>query len=276
MKASKAKRRSRNIGLPSTPLQLPARVHYTKTENGKRVTVSGIFRHCDERFGEREFEWQGQSLNSMSIFEFNNMVFVKPTKVQHQFKRDKNGMPVSGKGWNAIFASDVPVPGSKKRFYTLQHYRTSVGFQNDPAMTVEIRDSLCLRARDQYKSGGFITLLGTPTVPLAAAPSAAATAAPAGENKKRKQKTYLPHCCVRKCFAKWADWFREQILAVHHQPPPPQQQQQEQQQEIAFDPFPLLEPQIVQPIWTGLDEGLDEFDDVPNNNNNSAAAHRLL
>lgn len=162
--------------LPTEPLQLPARVHYSKTDaNGKRIVSHGIFHHCDDLFGNRKFIWEGRARNSMSIFEFDNVIYVKPTTVQHQFRRDKKGQPISGKGWNAIFVSDFPIPSTNKhnkkkssssssptlvRYFTLHHYRLSGGFRNSPTMTNEMRDSFCRRAREHYKSDAFVTLLG--------------------------------------------------------------------------------------------------------------------
>lgn len=268
--------------LPTKPLQLPAQVHYTKSENGRRILMKGTFHHCDDPFGNREFMWNGQALNSMSIFEFDNVIYVKPTTVQHQFKRDKKGMPISGKGWNAIFVSDALIHGVEApsttirkpnsnsnhngdatnthnnhhtkpvRHFTLQHFRMSVGFVNNPALTLDERDAFCKRAREHYKSDAFITLLTKQPTAATSVGAPLISAEPSTKKRKRVSSSTQPS---GRTYEKLTQWFMNNLPSLlaqsleMHRPlatsePSQQQISQSGSAEHLVPPPPFSTPQL--------------------------------
>lgn len=183
--------------MPTGPLQLPATVFVNATtKTGERAIVIGQFRWADDRYGRSTFDYRGKKCNSAYIFDFGELgIFPRATKVYQKLRQEETGkgwtaigVLNSRKSPSPASSSDVGSGSgststnnnssgsestantgsasskeSKKphepRPFSLEDYKSTHGFLNDPSTTRAEREQWCRRTRAYYLRPRFVTLL---------------------------------------------------------------------------------------------------------------------
>lgn len=167
---------------PTAPLQLPCRVYVQRTAESmppdsedEDRRVYGLFLYADDVTGTgKRFTYQGVRANSVFLFEFPDLedldalvYFARPAAAESYIRGTD-----TGKGWPSIFVDPTEDKDGKPLYNTMADYcgrrcRTLAsyvgankpGFCNDPEFTIEMRDALCLKARERYTRKSRVSVL---------------------------------------------------------------------------------------------------------------------